>query len=127
MTRSWQVMERRKREMNRTFVKLITIFCVLAIQGCIVDIDRRGPRPEPDIPCHNDWDCPHDSFCEFDGYCYEDPRHVECYHDFDCPMYAWCGLNGLCYEDTSGVECYTLHDCPVNYHCSNGVCLHRYR
>ena len=110
--------------MNKTLTKILTIFSCLAIQGCIVEIDPRSPRPRPDIPCHGDWHCPIDSYCEVDGYCYEEPFYTECYHDFDCPMTSYCAPNGLCYEDFyHHGECHTSWDCPAHWYCAgNGLC-----
>ena len=112
--------------MNKTLIKTLIILSCFAIQGCLVDVSPRSPRPRPDIPCHGDWHCPIGSYCEVDGYCYEEPFYTECYNDFDCPITAYCGLTGLCYEDFyHHGECYTSWDCPIHYYCAaNGLCYH---
>ena len=115
--------------MNKTLTKALVILSCLAIQGCLVDISTRGPRPSPN-PCRASWDCPVDTYCEGDGYCYEFAAYTECYSDFDCPIFAYCGLNGLCYEDHyRNDECYTSWDCPAHWYCAaNGLCYQeRYR
>ena len=85
--------------MNKTLNQILTILSCLAIQGCIVEIEPHPPRPQPDIHCHTDWDCPADAYCEHDGYCYEYATYVQCYSFHDCPIYSYCGPNGLCYEN----------------------------
>ena len=114
--------------MNKTFIKIITFLSCLALQGCLVDISTRDPRPRPDIPCHYDRHCPADSYCEVDGYCYDYSFYVECYSEYDCPMASYCAPNGLCYEDFyHHGQCYTHSDCPIDYFCSaNGLCYYTY-
>ena len=112
--------------MNKTLTKTLIVLSCLAIQGCLVDISTRRPRPGPNVPCHSSWDCPADSYCEIDGYCYDISRYTECYYDYDCPIATYCGLNGLCYEESyHHGECYTSWDCPVDYYCAaNGLCYY---
>ena len=80
--------------MNKTLTKILIAFSCLAIQGCIIETDH----PHPDFLCYGDWDCPTNSYCAFDGYCYETHDHIECRTDRDCPIHAWCDIDGLCYE-----------------------------
>ena len=112
--------------MQAVFKKLIIILSILTLQGCLVDISPRNPLPSPDTPCHYNRHCPGDSYCEIDGYCYENPFYTECSSDRDCSLGTYCGPNGLCYEEYHHHgQCYTHSDCAVDYYCSaSGLCYY---
>ena len=124
MIKSWPLMEQtmRSKVVNKVFI----ILSCFAIQGCLVEFNPRSPRPRPDEPCQHNRHCPGDSYCEIDGYCYENPFYTECSSDRECPLGTYCGPNGLCYEeyDHHG-QCYTHSDCAVDYYCSaSGLCYY---
>ena len=108
------------------FRKLIIILSAIALQGCLVDFHSPSPRPRPDIACEFNRHCPGDSYCEVDGYCYENPFYTECYSDRDCPLDSYCGMNGLCYQEYHHHgQCYVHSDCAPGYFCSvDGICYY---
>jgi len=110
--------------MNKTPIKIIAVLSCLAIQGCLLEIGPVRPHPSPDAPCHSDWDCPYDTYCEIDGFCYKPSNNIECYSDRNCPMFTYCGMDGYCYQEGyRHYECYSDWDCPVGYFCAiNDAC-----